>query len=86
MIHQQGVLFKCDRIFFSIGLKQRNPTIIKVCYCGDIPFTYQQRSLIYLSIGQTLARRDRTGKIVIPPSGYVTMRDVSVGKVAMIWN
>ncbi len=45
-----------------------------------------QRSLIDLSIGQTLARRDRTEKIVIRPSGYAIMGGVSVGKVAMIWN
>ena len=49
MIHQQGVLFKCDRIFFSIGLKQRNPTIIKVCYCGDTPFTISSDRL-YISL------------------------------------
>jgi hypothetical protein len=33
-----------------------------------------------------LARRDRIEKIVIPPSGYGIMRDISVGKGAMIWN
>ncbi|GAL92215.1 hypothetical protein VQZ30_14855 [Microcystis aeruginosa 1339] len=57
-----------------------------MCYFSDIPFTYQRRSLIALSINQTLARRDRIEKIVIPPSGYGIMRDISVGKGAMIWN
>jgi len=39
-----------------------------------------------LSINQILGRRDRTGKIVIPLSGYAIVRDISVCKVAMTWN
>ena len=39
-----------------------------------------RRSLIYLSINQTLGRCDRRGEIVIPTSGYAIMRDISVFK------
>jgi hypothetical protein len=38
-----------------------------------------QRSLIYISINQALGS-DRRGEIVIPPSGYAMMRDISVFK------
>ncbi|WP_147070554.1 hypothetical protein [Microcystis aeruginosa] len=38
-----------DRFFFSIGLRQRKSTLIKVCYCGDIPFTISGDRL-YISL------------------------------------